>query len=81
MDMLCKRELESERRAAALRSRPSSNVFIIGDLASEETPLAHGTEVDLLCRFNRIYWDIHYKIQNLTFILNRYRACSQHPKI
>ena len=50
-------DLEKERRAAAPKSSRSVSVYIIGDLASEETPLARGTKVDVLCCFNHIYWD------------------------
>ena len=64
-------ELERERRATAAELKPSVSVFIIGDLASEETPLVRGTKVDILCRFNHIYWDAMSSRQFVGDLLRR----------
>ena len=64
-------ELEKERRAAAPESGRSVSVFIIADVAGEETPLAPGTKVDVLCRFNHIYWDAMSSRQFVGDLLRR----------
>jgi hypothetical protein len=47
------------------------SVFIIADTAGEETPLAQGTKVDVLCRFNHIYWDAMSSRQFVGDLLRR----------
>ena len=64
-------ELERERRATAPESKRSVSVFIIGDVASEETPLIQWTRVDVLCRFNHIYWDAMSSRQFVGDLLRR----------
>jgi hypothetical protein len=64
-------ELEKERRAAAPEPGPSVSVFIIADAAGEEAPLAQGTKVDVLCRFNHIYWDAMSSRQFVGDLLRR----------
>ena len=64
-------ELERERRAAAPESKRSVSVFVIGDAASEETPLAQGSKIDLLCRFNHIFRDAMNSWQFVGDLLQR----------
>ena len=64
-------ELERDRRATAPMSGRSVSVFIIGDQVGEEAPLAKGTKIDVLCRFNHIFWDVMSSRQFVGDLLRR----------
>ena len=64
-------ELERERRASTPELQRSVSVFVVGDVASEETQLAMGTKVDLLFRFNHIFWDAMSSRQFVGDLLRR----------
>ena len=64
-------ELERERRGTTPESKRSVSVFVVADVASEETPLVKGAKVDMLCRFNHIYWDAMSSRQFVGDLLRR----------
>ncbi len=66
-----RRELEMERRAATPKSGKSVIVIIVADTADEDIPLAQGTKVDVLFRFNHIHWDAMSSRQFVGDLLRR----------